>query len=211
MAKLKIYTWTTPNGRKVTIAAEAMSLDYDVIPIDINNGKQFDPEFLDISPNNKIPAIVDGDFCLMESGAILHYLARKSGKLLADEGTTGYWRTVEWLMWQVGGFGPMLGQAHHFLHFNPGTSDYAEQRYHDEAARLYRVLDGRLEGRDFVADRFSIADIAIWTWASRFEYQRIDLAEFPAVLEWYERLAAEPAFVRGYRQPRDTGPIPLPR
>lgn len=210
MAQLKIYTWTTPNGRKITIAAEAMGLDYDVVPVDIGNGQQFEPDFLKISPNNKIPAIVDGDLRLMESGAILLYLARKSGKLFPDDGTDNYWRTIEWLMWQVGGFGPMLGQAHHFLHFNPGTSDYAEQRYRDEAARLYRVLDRRLAGREFVADVFTIADIAIWTWTSRFEYQRIDLADYPAVRAWYLRLASEPAFVRGYGLPHDTGPIPLP-
>lgn len=210
MAQLKIYTWTTPNGRKVTIAAEAMGLDYDVIPVDIGNREQFDADFLEISPNNRIPAIADGEFRLMESGAILMYLARKSGKLLPAPDTDAYWRTIEWLMWQVGGFGPMLGQAHHFLHFNRGKSGYAEERYRNEAARLYRVLDRRLSGRDFVAGYFSIADIAIWTWASRFEYQRIDLNDFPAVRNWYARLAALPAFIRGYRQPDDTAVIPLP-
>lgn len=210
MAKLKIYTWTTPNGRKATIAAEAMELDYDVIPVDLGRREQLDPAFRAISPNGRIPAIVDGDFSLMESGAILLYLAEKSGKLLPPAGSSEYWRTVEWLMWQTGGFGPMLGQAHHFLHFNRGASEYAERRYRNEAARLYRVLERRLTGRDYVADAFSVADIAIWAWTSRFEYQHVDLRDYPAVRDWYVRLAAMPAFDRGFRQPRDVGPIPMP-
>ncbi|MDX1515901.1 MAG: glutathione S-transferase N-terminal domain-containing protein [Woeseiaceae bacterium] len=207
---IDLYTWTTPNGRKVSIALEEMQLPYRVHPIDIGAGEQFEPGYLKISPNNKIPAIVDGDFALMESGAILLYLAEKSGSLLPERGGIAYWRCIEWLMWQVGGFGPMLGQAHHFLHFNPGKSDYSESRYRKEAQRLYGVLDTRLVERDYVADEFSIADIAIWTWASRFEFQRIVLDDYPAVKRWYLALAARPAFERGYRVPKDTGPIPLP-
>ena len=207
---IKLYTWSTPNGRKVSIALEEMGLPYDVIPVDIGNDAQFEPEFLKISPSNKIPAIVDGDFSLMESGAILMYLARKSGKLLPEQGTEAYWRTVEWLMWQVGNFGPMLGQAHHFLEFHPGKSAYAEERYHGMALHYYRILDKRLEGREYVADEFSIADIAIWCWASRFDFQQVELHDYPNVCRWYELLAERPAFGRGYKQPRDTGPIPLP-
>ena len=207
---ITLYSWTTPNGRKASIALEEMQLPYKAIPVNIVEGEQFDPEFLKISPNNKIPAIVDGDFTLMESGAILLYLAQKSGRLLPRYGSDAYWRTLEWLMWQMGGFGPMLGQAHHFLKFNQGKSEYAEERYAAEARRLYRVLDGRLDRHEFVAGELTIADIAIWPWVSRFEYQQIDLHEYPAVERWYLQLAERPAFQRGYAQPLDVGPIPLP-
>ena len=207
---IKLYTWSTPNGRKASIALEELELPYEVHPIDIGKDEQFDPEFLKISPNNKIPAIVDGDLTLFESGAILLYLARKAGRLIPDDGSPEFWRMIEWLMWQVGGFGPMLGQAHHFLRFNPGISEYAEKRYHDEAQRLYGVLDRRLSEAEFVAGPMTVADIAIWTWASRFEYQQIDLNEYAHVKRWYLQLAERPAFDRGHRQPQDVGPIPLP-
>lgn len=207
---INLYTWSTPNGRKASIALEELELPYEVHPIDIGKDEQFDPEFLKISPNNKIPAIVDGDLTLFESGAILLYLARKAGRLIPDDGSPEFWRMMEWLMWQVGGFGPMLGQAHHFLRFNPGVSEYAEKRYHDEAQRLYGVLDRRLSEAEFVAGPMTVADIAIWTWASRFEYQQIDLSEYAHVKRWYLQLAERPAFDRGHRQPEDVGPIPLP-
>ena len=188
-----------------------MGLPYATHPVDIASDQRFDPDFLKISPNNKIPAIVDGDVTLFESGAILLYLADKTGKLAPPAGTGDYWRMMQWLMWQVGGFGPMLGQAHHFLHFHPGVSDYAEKRFHDEARRLYRVLDTHLTGNRFLAGTaMTIADIAVWPWASRFDYQRIDLDEFPSVKRWYLALAARPAFQRGYAQPIDTGPVPMP-
>ena len=208
---LELHTWTTPNGRKVSIALEEMGIEYRSIAVDITKDEQFDPDFLAISPNNKIPAIRDGDVALFESGAILVYLARKSGRFLPPEGTPGYWRTMEWLMWQMGGYGPMLGQAHHFLKYNSGKSDYAEARYATEATRLYGVLDRQLASREFVAgDELSIADFSIWPWTSRFEWQRIDLAAFPNVERWYRALAARPAFARGYAEPKDVGPIPLP-
>ena len=208
---IRLYTWTTPNGRKISIALEELGLPYEVVPIDIGRDAQFDPAFLAISPNNKIPAIVDGEVSLMESGAILLYLAEKTGQLLPPRDTRAYWDVMQWLLWQVAGFGPMLGQAHHFLQFNRGRSAYAEQRYHTEAMRLYSVLDKRLENREFVVgDQLSIADIAIWPWVSRFEYQRIQFGDYPNVRRWYIALAARPAFQRGYQQPRDTGPVPLP-
>lgn len=208
---IRLYTWTTPNGRKISIALEELGLPYEVVPIDIGRDEQFDPAFLAVSPNNKIPAIVDGDVSLMESGAILLYLAEKTGQLLPPRDTRAYWDVMQWLLWQVAGFGPMLGQAHHFLKFNRGRSTYAEQRYHTEAMRLYSVLDKRLENREFVVgDQLSIADIAIWPWASRFEYQQIQFGDYPNVRRWYIALAARPAFQRGYQQPRDTGPVPLP-
>lgn len=207
---IQLYTWSTPNGRKVSIALEELGIPYEVIPVNIGEKAQFDPDFLKISPNNKIPAITDGDFSLMESGAILLYLADKAGKLIPAYGTSEYWRVVEWTMWQMGGFGPSLGQAHHFLKFNPGISEYAETRYHTEAKRLYTVLDKRLAGREFVCDDYSVADIAIWCWASRFEFQQIDLDDYPDVRRWYVNLAERPAFQRGHAVPNDVGPVPLP-
>ncbi|MGE0847398.1 MAG: glutathione S-transferase family protein [Flavobacteriaceae bacterium] len=207
---IDLYSWTTPNGRKVSIALEEMGLDYEVHAIDIMKDEQFAPDFLKISPNNKIPAIVDRDtgLSLMESGAILLYLAEKTGSFMPAGAAR--WQVVEWLMWQMGGFGPMLGQAHHFLQFNPGKAPYAEERYGKEAQRLYGVLDRRLDGRDFVCGDYSIADMAIWPWASRFGWQGVDLADFPNVREWYLRVAERPAVQRGYRVPKDTGDIPMP-
>ena len=208
---IDLYTWSTPNGRKVSIALEEMGLDYRAIPVDIGEGEQHAPEFLRVSPNNKIPAIVDGGTSIFESGAILVYLARKSESFLDAEGEPGYWRALEWLMWQMGGYGPMLGQAHHFLRFRPGTSEYAEKRYHDEAMRLTRVLDARLGESPYLAgDALSIADFAVWPWTSRFDYQRIDLNAHPNVLRWYRELAARPGFRRGYAQPDGGTEIPMP-
>ncbi len=207
---IKLYTAPTPNGRKVSIALEEMDLEYEAILVNIGKDEQFAPDFLAISPNNKIPAITDGEFSLFESGAILIYLARKSGKLLPPEGAEEYWRVMEWLMWQMGGFGPMLGQAHHFLKYNQGKSDYSEGRYHTEAKRLYGVLDKHLETRAFIVDELTIADIAIWPWASRYEWQQIDLNDFANVKRWYTALATRPAFQRGYAQPVDMGPVPIP-
>ncbi len=200
---IDLYTWTTPNGRKASIALEELGLPYSAHAIDIGRDEQFLPDFLRISPNNKIPAMVDHDtgVALMESGAILVYLADKTGRLLPREGEARY-RVLEWLMWQMGGVGPMLGQAHHFLHFNKGKAPYAEERFRNEARRLYGVLDKRLTGREFVADAFSIADIAIWPWITRFEWQEVDLNDFPDVKRWYLAMAARPAFQKGFHVPK---------
>lgn len=206
---ITLYTASTPNGRKVSIALEELSLPYEVVHIDISRGDQFAPDFLAISPSNKIPAIVDDGVPMMQSGAILLYLAEKTGRLAPAYGTAAYWLMQQWLMWQMSEFGPMLGQAHHFLKFNRGVSEYAEQRYGGEAERLYRVLNTRLEGRDYIVDELSVADIAIWPWASRFSYQDIDLRDYPNVLDWYRRLAGRPAFQRGYSVPVAEA-IPLP-
>ncbi len=207
---IDLYTWTTPNGRKVSILLEELGIDYKAHAIDITRDEQFAPDFLALSPNNKIPAIRDRDTgqTLMESGAILMWLAQREGRFLPDG--DGYWRAVEWLMWQMGGFGPMLGQAHHFLRFNKGTSDYAEARFGGEAARLYKVLDTQLAGQTYVTGEYSIADMAIWPWASRFEWQDIDLNDFPNVRDWYLRLADRPAVQRGYDVPKKTTEIPRP-
>jgi GST-like protein len=209
---IDLYTWTTPNGRKISIALEELGLPYTAHAIDINNNEQFAPDFLKISPNNKIPAIVDrdNDYALFESGAILMYLAEKTGKLMPKEMTARY-RVIEWLMWQMGGIGPFLGQAHHFLKFNPGKAPYAEERYAKEAKRLYKVLNDRLEGRAFLAGEYSIADIATWPWIARFEWQQIDMNEFPNVKRWYLEIAGRPAVQKGYQVPKDVGPIPMPK
>ena len=211
---IDLYTWTTPNGRKVSILLEELGVPYTAHAIDISKDEQFAPDFLKIAPNNRIPAIVDHETgqTLMESGAIMLYLAQKHGKFL-PEGPE-YWRTVEWLMWQMGGLGPMLGQVHHFVKYNPGKAAYAEERYSKEAARLYGVLDRRLEGRDFIAGEwqgvYSIADMAAWPWISRFEWQGMDLAAFPNVRDWYLRIAERPAVQRGYDVPHHVNPIPMP-
>lgn len=208
---IDFYTWTTPNGRKVSIALEELGLEHTTHAIDITKDEQFAPDFLKISPNNKIPAIHDHGtgVSLMESGAILMYLADKTGKLLAPSGDERI-RQIEWLMWQMGGLGPMAGQAHHFVHFNPEVSEYARNRYRTEVARLYGVLNTRLGLGDWVAGDYSIADIAIWPWVSRFEWQDIDLAAFPNVARWYTTMAQRPAVQRGYDSPKATAPIPMP-
>jgi GSH-dependent disulfide-bond oxidoreductase len=208
---IDLYTWTTPNGRKVSIALEELGLPYTVHAIDISKDEQFRPDFLKIAPNNRIPAIVDSDrgLSLMESGAILIYLADKTGKLLAKDGAKRY-RTIEWLMWQMGGPGPMLGQVHHFVKYNKGKAPYAEERYLKEGHRLYGVLDRRLAEHEYVAGDYSIADIAIWPWISRFEWQTIDLNQYPNVKRWYLAIAARPAVKKGYKVPKDVGDIPIP-
>ncbi len=206
---IDLYTWSTPNGRKVSILLEELGLPYETHAIDITKDEQMAPEFLAVSPNNKIPAITDREtgLHLMESGAIMVYLAEKSGKFLPKD-PEGRAKVMEWLMWQMGGFGPMLGQAHHFLKFNPGTSDYAEARFGSEAKRLYSVLNTQLGKHEYVAGDYSIADMAIWPWASRYEWQQINLTDYPNVLAWYQMLRDRPAVQKGYQVPRDMGPIP---
>ncbi len=209
---IDLYTWSTPNGRKVSIMLEEVALPYTAHAINISKDEQFKPEFLAISPNNRIPAIVDrdNDLALFESGAILMYLAEKTGKFWpADE--KGRWATMQWLMWQMGGIGPMLGQVHHFVRFNKGKAPYAEERYLKEAARLYGVLDRQLAKSEFVAGDYSIADMSIWPWISRFEWQGIDLAQFPHVTRWYKEIAARPAVQKGYQVPvPQPDGIPMP-
>ncbi|WP_340289358.1 glutathione S-transferase family protein [Sulfitobacter pontiacus] len=206
---IDLYTWTTPNGRKVSILLEELGVPYTAHPIDITNDDQFAPDFLKISPNNKIPAIKDHDngLCLMESGAIMWYLADKYGKFLPSD-AIGRAKVHEWLMWQMGGLGPMAGQAHHFLQFNPGKAPYAETRYASEVQRLYGVLDKQLEGQDYICGDYSIADMACWPWVARYEWQRVDLTQFPNVLRWYKALRARDAVIKGYQVPKDVGEVP---
>ena len=207
---IDLYTWNTPNGRKVSIMLEEVGLPYRVFPIDITKGDQLQPDFLFLSPNNKIPAIVDHDagIHLMESGAILMYLANKTGKLLSPIGEK-YWEQMEWLMFQMGSVGPMLGQTHHFVKFNPGKSPYAEERYSKENARLYQVLENRLQDREFICDEYSIVDIATWPWISRFDFQQMKLSDYPNLKRWYLNIASRPAVRRGYGVP-DVLEVPLP-
>ncbi|MCZ4365960.1 glutathione S-transferase family protein [Sulfitobacter dubius] len=206
---IDLYTWTTPNGRKVSILLEELGIDYNVHSINIGKDEQHSPDFLKISPNNKIPAIVDHDtgVSLMESGAIMVYLAERYGRFL-PEGQAARAEVMQWLMWQMGGFGPMAGQAHHFLHFNPGKAAYAEERFGAEVKRLYGVLDKQLEGRDHICGEYSIADMACWPWVSRYEWQQIDLADYPNVRAWYQRLRARDAVQKGYHVPKVMGEIP---
>ena len=208
---IHLYTWTTPNGRKVSIALEELGLPYEVHAVDIGQDQQFAPEFLRVSPNNKIPAIVDRDegVSLMESGAILIHLAEKAGRLMPAGGTARL-RVLEWLMWQMGGFGPMLGQAHVYLRFNPGKAPFTEERLRKEVARLYGVLDGRLKGEAYVAGDYSIADIAIWPWVSRHEWHGASLDDYPEVRRWYVEIAGREAVQRGYHVPKFTADIPMP-
>ena len=208
---IDLYTWTTPNGRKVSILLEELGMEYTAHAIDITNDEQFEPAFLAVSPNNKIPAIVDrdNDTKMMESGAIMLYLAEKAGALLPQDAQRR-WQAVEWLMWQMGGLGPMLGQVHHFVKFNPGKAEYAEQRYLNEGKRLYGVLDKRLAEHEYLAGDYSVADIAAWPWVSRFEWQTIDLDQYPNVKRWYTAIAERPAVQKGYHVPKFTQDIPMP-
>ena len=208
---IDLYTWTTPNGRKVSILLEELGMPYAAHAVDIGKDEQFKPDFLKIAPNNRIPAIVDREtgFSLMESGAIMLYLAEKAGRFLPT-GREARYRVIEWLMWQMGGVGPMLGQVHHFVRFNKGVAPYAEDRYVKEANRLYGVLERRLADREFVADEYSVADMAIWPWISRFEWQTIDLDAYPNVKRWYRTIAERPAVQRGYDVPKKVGEIPMP-
>ena len=208
---IDLYTWATPNGKKVSIALEELGLPYTVHAIDIGKGDQHSAEFTRVSPNRKIPAIGDHEpgQTLMESGAILMYLAEKAGRLMPRE-PQGYWQVVQWLMWQKAGFGPMLGQAIHFLAFNRGKSPYSESRYHEETRRLYGVLDAQLAENAFIAGHeYSIADIATWPWAARHNLQSIDLDEYPSVLRWYLDIAERPAVKAGWSVPGPSD-VPLP-
>ena len=206
---IELFFWPTPNGHKISIALEEMALPYTLRPVNIGTGEQFAPDFLRISPNNRMPAIVDPEpvdggepISVFESGAILIYLANKVARF-NGETTRAKVEVAQWLMWQMGGFGPMLGQAHHFRQYASSmTPDqrqlaYGVARYTNEAHRLYGVLERRLADREYVAGDYSIADMAIWPWAVPHRMQGVDLAEFPNVKAWFDRVAARPAVERG--------------
>lgn len=216
---IDVYYAATPNGRKITIALEELGVPYTLIPINISKGDQFTPEFLAIAPNNKIPAIVDPEgpdgepISIFESGAILRYLAEKFGALYGKS-----WRERvkidEWLFWQVGGFGPILGQTNHFAHYAPEKVPYAINRFNNESHRLYRVLNTQLEkmageGKDYVAGDFSIADCAIFDWSNGYLRHSIDLAEFPHFAKWRDRVAARPAVAKALAIKLETPPVDI--
>lgn len=200
---IDLYYRPSPNGHKITLFLEEAQLQYRLIHVDISKGSQFHPDFLQISPNNKIPAIIDHapvdggrPISLFESGEILLYLAEKSGKLLSGELRERH-TTLQWLFWQVSGLGPMLGQNHHFSHYAPQTIPYAIERYQVETQRLYNVMNKRLESSPWLGgDHYSIADIASWPWIHAHQRQRIDLDNYPAVNNWHERIRTRPATER---------------
>jgi GST-like protein len=212
---IDLYTWPTPNGHKVHIMLEEVGLEYRVIPVDINVGDQFEPEFLAISPNNKMPAMIDRDgpngepYALCESGAMLMYLAEKTGQLMPKDMAPRY-QVIQWLMFQMGHIGPLLGQAHHFRIYAPMTIDYAVDRYTNEAARLYGVMDRRLAESEYLTDEYSIADIASFPWIRRYERQGQKLEDYPSLKRWFEAIDARPAVKRGLEvlaEHTRTGPI----
>ena len=208
---IDLYTWTTPNGRKASIMLEELGLPYDAHAINIAEGEQFTPDFQRISPHNKIPAIVDRETGveMMQSGAILLYLADKTGQLL-PESEKGRLKAIEWLMWQMGDVGPILGQVHHFVKYNPGKAPYAEERFMKAAKRLYGVLEQRLTDHEYLADEYSVADIATWPWIARHDWQTIDLNEYPNVKRWYVTMANRAAVQRGFDVPKKVQEIPMP-
>jgi GSH-dependent disulfide-bond oxidoreductase len=198
---IELHTAPTPNGFKISIALEELGLPYKVVPVDIRNGDQFKPEFLRISPNNKIPAIVDGETSVFESGAILVYLAEKTGKLLPKSGP-GRYAVLEWLFFQMGGVGPMLGQAHHFRNYAPEKLPYAIDRYTNEAKRLYGVVDKRLsQARYLGGSEYSIADIATYPWMRMPQAQGVETADLPHYTRWAAELAERPAVKKGLAVP----------
>ena len=203
---IQLYTWGTPNGKKVSVMLEEVGLPYEVHPISLQKGDQFAPEYLAINPNNKIPSIIDTDgpggqpLTLFESGAILMYLAEKTGKLFPQDMRKRY-EVIQWLMFQMGGVGPMFGQANFFFRLNEKVP-YAIDRYHKEALRLYKVLDQQLGKKEYLAGEYTIADIATYPWVWRHEMHQVKLEEFPNVKRWYDAISARPAVQRGMQIPK---------
>lgn len=210
---IDLYYWTTPNGHKITIFLEETETPYNIIPVNIREGEQFKPDFLKIAPNNRIPAIVDHQplqgkpIALFESGAILFYLAEKTGKFLAKEIHERY-TTMQWLFWQMAGLGPMAGQNHHFSQYAPEKIPYAIERYVKETARLYAVLDKQLSQHAFIAGEYSIADMACYPWIVAHEKQQQDLNDFPHLKKWFEKISKRPAVIRAYEKAKTINTSP---
>jgi GSH-dependent disulfide-bond oxidoreductase len=209
---IELYYWTTPNGHKITIFLEEAQIQYHINPINIGQNEQFDPNYLRISPNNKIPAIIDQSpsgggkpLAIFESGAILLYLAEKTKKFLAED-LRNRFETIEWLFWQVGGLGPMAGQNHHFSAYAPEKIQYAIDRYVKETARLYGVLNKRLEDREYIAGDYSIADMACYPWIVPYERQKQNLDDFPYLKRWFLAVQKRPAVERAYLKAKDINP-----
>ena len=208
MKSIELYTWATPNGRKASIMLEELGLPYNMHAVDISKGEQHEPDFLAISPNNRIPAIVDPEgpdgepLSLFESGAILIYLAEKTGSDLLPSKGRDRAITLQWLMWQMGGVGPMFGQAHHFLFQPKEDVPYGKKRYHDETKRLYRVMNKRLEEAEYLAGGFySVADIATYPWVARYPRHQVDLGDYPSVKRWFDEISKRPAVEKGMAVP----------
>jgi GST-like protein len=203
---IDLYTWTTPNGRKASIMLEECALPYAVHPVNIGKDDQFKPEFIAINPNSKIPAIIDREgpegkpYALFESGAILLYLAEKTGKLL-PKATAQRYQAVQWLMFQMGGVGPIFGQVHHFLRAAKEQVPYAIERYTKETQRLYGVLNAQLGKSEYLAGDYSVADIATYPWVARYEWHRTDLSAFPHVKRWFDAIGKRPAVAKGMQVP----------
>ncbi|MBY0381854.1 MAG: glutathione S-transferase N-terminal domain-containing protein [Xanthobacteraceae bacterium] len=213
---IDLFYWTTPNGHKITMCLEEMNLSYDLHPVQIGKGEQFKDEFLAISPNNKIPAIIDrspahggAPIALFESGAILIYLAEKTGTLLPTDVRKRF-DVIQWLMWQMGGLGPMAGQNHHFAGYTGERIQYAIDRYVNETNRLYGVLNHRLADREYVAGEYSIADMAIYPWIVPYQRQSQKLEDFPHLKRWFETVAARPATIRAYEVAKTVNPTNAP-
>lgn len=211
---IDLHYWTTPNGHKITIFLEEAGLAYEIKPVDINAGEQFHPDFLKISPNNRIPAIVDhapsdggAAISIFESGAILQYLAEKTGRFLPAD-LRGRTETMQWLFWQMGGLGPMAGQNHHFSLFAPEKIEYAIKRYVGETARLYGVMNDRLADREYLAEAYSIADMASFPWIVPHQRQGQSLNDFPNLKRWFDTIRARPAVVQAYRRAETVNPVP---
>jgi len=204
---IDLYTWTTPNGRKISVILEEAGLPYEVHPVNLGKGEQFNPEYLAINPNNKIPVLIDRDgpggkpLTLFESGGILIYLAEKTGKLMPRE-SSGRYEVIQWLMFQMGGVGPMFGQAHNFFRYDPQQDSYGVERFKKEVARLYSVMEKRLGEAPFLAGDYSIADIATYPWVSRYEMHRTRLEDYPNVKRWFDAVTARPAVQRGMNVPK---------
>ena len=212
---IDLYYWTTPNGHKITMFLEETGLPHRIVPVNIGKGEQFAADFLKIAPNNRIPAIVDHEpadggapLSLFESGAILLYLADKSGKFIARD-LRGRNETIQWLFWQMGGLGPMAGQNHHFTQYAPQQIPYAVERYTKETARLYAVLNKRLADREFVAGDYSIADMACYPWIVPHSKQGQNLDDFPNLKRWFEAIRERPATQRAYALAREINPAPV--
>ena len=211
---IDLHYWPTPNGHKITLFLEEAGLEYRVFPVNIGKGEQFAPDFLAIAPNNRMPAIVDNDpadgdgrISVFESGAILLYLGNRTGRFVGRDDREKV-EVVQWLMWQMGGLGPMLGQHHHFSRYAPEKIPYAIDRYVKETSRLYGVLDRRLEGREFVAGDYSIADMACYPWIVPHEAQGQRLEDFPNLRRWFDAIRARPATVRAYARGAELQPAP---
>lgn len=207
-----LYTASTPNGRKISIALEELGESYSIHNVNIGKGEQFSPDFEKISPNQKIPALVDRDtgISIFESGAILMYLGDKHGRLFPHEGEPRL-RAIEWMMWQMSSVGPYLGRAHYFLRRNPGKAPFAEEWFAAEAKRLYAVLEKQLVKSGYVSGDYSIVDIATFPWIARHSWHRVSLNDFPNVKDWYMRIALRPAVIRGYSVPDSASRIPAPQ